>query len=179
MDNFKDLRDWLKKVENVGELKTINEEVDWDEELSAITYMVAKNHGSPALLFENIKDYPQGYRVLSNIFGSSLRRIGYTLGLPPDLSALEMIRKTKDIFKNPIPPTIIDKDEAPINENILMGEDVDITMFPAPKMWPLDGGRYIGTGDVVITKVNKLDGIRSHQILFQKHGFVLTRIAEL
>jgi len=152
MQSFKDLRDWLKEIEKMGELKTINEEVDWDEELSAITYMVAKNHGSPALLFENIKDYSQGYRVLSNIFGSSLRRIGYTLGLPPDLSALEMIRKTKDIFKNPIPPTIIDKDEAPINENILMGEDVDITMFPAPKMWPLDGGRYIGTGDVVITK---------------------------
>jgi 4-amino-4-deoxy-L-arabinose transferase-like glycosyltransferase len=34
-------------------------------------------------------------------------------------------------------------------------------------------------GDVVITKANKLDGIRSHQVLYQKHGFVLTRITEL
>ena len=41
MGNFRDLRDWLEKTEKLGELKTIKEEVDWDEELTAITYMVA------------------------------------------------------------------------------------------------------------------------------------------
>jgi len=93
MESFKNLRDWLKEIEKMGELKTINEEVDWDEELSAITYMVAKNHGSPALLFENIKDYPQGYRVLSNIFGSSLRRIGYTGDGPPPIIPAPVVRE--------------------------------------------------------------------------------------
>jgi UbiD family decarboxylase len=34
----------------------------------------------------------------------------------------------------------------------MTGEDVDLYAFPAPKMWPRDGGRYIGTGDVVITR---------------------------
>lgn len=34
-------------------------------------------------------------------------------------------------------------------------------------------------GDVIITKANKLEGIQSHQILFQKHGLVLTRIMAL
>jgi len=33
-----------------------------------------------------------------------------------------------------------------------MGNDVNLYLFPSPKMWPLDGGRYIGTADVVITK---------------------------
>ncbi|UCG63795.1 MAG: UbiD family decarboxylase, partial [Deltaproteobacteria bacterium] len=47
---------------------------------------------------------------------------------------------------------IVDEKEAPVNENIVMGDDVDLYLFPAPKMWPLDGGRYIGTGDVIITK---------------------------
>jgi hypothetical protein len=28
MGNFRDLRDWLKKAEEVGELKVVNEEVD-------------------------------------------------------------------------------------------------------------------------------------------------------
>lgn len=34
-------------------------------------------------------------------------------------------------------------------------------------------------GDVVVTKANKLKGIRSHQIIYRKHGIVLTRITEL
>ncbi|MGD9031839.1 MAG: UbiD family decarboxylase [Desulfobacteraceae bacterium] len=152
MGSYRDLRDWLRKLEEIEELKVIQEEVDWNEELTAVTYMAAKKKGSPALIFEKIKGYPKGYRVLSNILGSSLRRIALTMGLPLDLSTLEMIRRTKDIYKKPIPPEIIDKGEAPVNENLVMGEDVNLDAFPAPKMWPRDGGRYIGTGDVVITK---------------------------
>jgi 4-hydroxy-3-polyprenylbenzoate decarboxylase len=152
MGSYRDLRDWLRKLEEIEELKVIQEEVDWNEELTAVTYMAAKEKGSPALIFEKIKGYPKGYRVLSNILGSSLRRIALTMGLPLDLSALEMIRRTKDIYKKPIPPEIIAKGEAPVNENLVMGEDVNLDTFPAPKMWPRDGGRYIGTGDVVITK---------------------------
>lgn len=152
MGGFKDLRDWLRKVEEMGELKVVHEEVDWDEELAAITYMVAKKKGSPALLFEKIKGYPSGFRVLTNILGSSFKRIALTLGLPTNLSLLEMIEKTKDIYKRKIPPVEVRKDEAPVNENILLGEDINLYLFPAPKMWPLDGGRYIGTADVVITK---------------------------
>ena len=152
MRKLRDLRDWLKKVEEMGELQLINEEVDWNEELSAITYMAAKKKGSPALLFNKIKEYPEGFRILSNILGSSLNRIALSLGLPPNLSAIDMIEQTKDIYKKKIPPQIVDEKEAPVNENIVMGDDVDLYLFPAPKMWPLDGGRYIGTGDVVITK---------------------------
>lgn len=152
MKIFKDLRDWLNIVREIGELQIISEEVDWNEELSAITYLAGKKKGSPALLFEKIKGYPEGFRVLTNILGSSLNRIAITLGLPISLSPIEMIRRTKDIFNIKIPPEIIGKDKAPINENIVMGGDIDLFLFPAPKMWPLDGGRYIGTGDVVITK---------------------------
>jgi len=152
MASFGDLREWLNQVEHIGELKIIGEPVDWDEELSAITYMAAKKKGSPALLFENVEGHPEGFRVLSNILGSSLRRIAVTLGLPLDLPTIDLIRQTKDIYKRPIPPQVVDRNEAPINENIVMGENVDLSLFPAPKMWPLDGGRYIGTADVVITK---------------------------
>ena len=152
MRKYRDLRDWLREVEKMGDLKRVPKEVDWDEELSAITYMVGQKKGAPSLLFEKIKGYPQGFRVLSNILGSSSRRIAFSLGLPEDLSINEMIKRTKDIFKRVIPPEEIDKKEAPVNENIKTGKDVDLYSFPAPKMWPLDGGRYIGTADVVITK---------------------------
>ena len=42
---WQDLRDWLKEVEKIGELARIKEEVDWDEELSAITYLTGKKIG--------------------------------------------------------------------------------------------------------------------------------------
>lgn len=152
MGSFRDLRDWLGMVEALGELKKIGAEVDWNEELTAITYMAGKKSGSPALLFEKIKDHRRGYRVLSNILGSSLKRIALSMGLPTDLTTMEMIKGARDVYKKPIPPVEIPREEAPVNQNVMMGKDVDLSIFPVPKMWPLDGGRYIGTGDVVITR---------------------------
>lgn len=66
---WNDLRDWLAEVEKIGELARINEPTDWDEEISGITYLTGKKLGGPALLFDNIQGYPQGFRVLSNILG--------------------------------------------------------------------------------------------------------------
>ncbi|MEE8395159.1 MAG: UbiD family decarboxylase, partial [bacterium] len=152
MEPYRDLREWLERVDEIRELKRIPEQVDWDEEMAAITYLAAKQEGGPALLFENVKDHGNGDRVLGNILGTSLRRIAITLGLPLDLSAMEMIARTKEVFKKRIPPELVDDADAPINENVLLGDEIDITRFPAPKMWPLDGGRYIGTGDITITK---------------------------
>ena len=86
MVGWNDLREWLKEVEKIGELARITEEVDWDEELSAITYLVGKKIGGPALLFETIKGYPKGNRVLSNILGSSLNRISSCPGFAPQSS---------------------------------------------------------------------------------------------
>ena len=35
---------------------------------------------------------------------------------------------------------------------MLTGDAIDIRKFPAQRMWPLDGGKYLGTGDAVVTK---------------------------
>ena len=37
-------------------------------------------------------------------------------------------------------------------DNLDEGDTVDLFKFPVPKWHPLDGGRYIGTGDMVITR---------------------------
>src|SRR5262249_38716385 len=43
-------------------------------------------------------------------------------------------------------------DDGPIFENVMTGDDVDVTAFPAPKWHANDGGRYIGTGSFNITR---------------------------
>ncbi|MEE9551281.1 MAG: UbiD family decarboxylase, partial [Candidatus Binatia bacterium] len=55
----RDLRTWIKMLEDEGDLKRVTAEVDWNRELGAITRRVF-SEGGPALLFENIKDYKQG-----------------------------------------------------------------------------------------------------------------------
>ena len=147
-----DVRDWIQRAEEIGELKRVKGEVDWDQELTAIYYLTGKTPSAPSLLFEKIKDYPDGYRVLGNFPGPSLDRVALSLGIPTGQSPMAMIQEIRRRCKNRIPPVIVSKEEAPVNENIQTGDEIDVTKFPAPKTFPLDGGRYIGTADVIITR---------------------------
>ncbi|MBW1944744.1 MAG: UbiD family decarboxylase, partial [Deltaproteobacteria bacterium] len=67
---FKDLREWLDALDNAGELQKIEKEVDWDLEAGAITRRVY-DLMSPAPLFQKIKGYPEGYRILGAPIGLS------------------------------------------------------------------------------------------------------------
>jgi len=93
---YDDLRDWIKALENAGELKRITEEVSPELEITEITDRASKigarggsgkgsavaekySPGGPALLFENVKGHP-GHKVLINQFGSE-RRMAMSLGV--------------------------------------------------------------------------------------------------
>jgi 4-hydroxy-3-polyprenylbenzoate decarboxylase len=150
-----DLRDWLKQVEAIGELTHVHEPVERDEEMSAISYLVAKQKPSPAILFDTIKGFeksPIGARSLWNVLGPSVRRIALTLGENPDTPTVELIRRTKDKLRSRIPPQEIAAAEASVFENSLIGDKVDLDLLPIARHWPRDGGRYAGTADAVITR---------------------------
>jgi 4-hydroxy-3-polyprenylbenzoate decarboxylase len=152
---IQDLREWLSRVEAMGELVRVREPVDRDEEMSAISYLLAKQQPSPAVLFERASGFEQspiGAKLLWNILGPSLKRIALTLEEPADTPPMELIRRAKDKLKQRLPPREIAQSEAPIYENSVSGEEVDLDRLPIPRHWPLDGGRYAGTGDVVVTR---------------------------
>ncbi len=150
-----DLRDWLARVERIGELVRVRQAVDRDEEMSAISYLLAKQQPSPAVLFENasgVKRSPIKARLLWNILGPSRKRIALTLEEPPETHTVELIRRVKDKLKRRIPPREVARNEAPVYENTITGKKIDLDQLPIPRHWPLDGGRYAGTGDAVITR---------------------------
>src|SRR5215831_2530727 len=149
---WNDLRGWIDLVEKAGLLKRIGASVALDEELSAITFMATRSENAPALLFENLDGAETGMSVLANMLGASASRYALAMGLDENLSTRDMIAATRRIMRRRIPPKIIDKSRAPVNENLLTGAAIDITRFPAPKFWPGDGGRYIGTGDITLTR---------------------------
>ena len=148
----KDVRDWLKRVDTVGEIKRIDG-VDWNLEIGAVAEMIyhATPENPPALLFDNIPGYDKGFRVLSGMTNSP-KRLAITLGLPMPENPLDVVRAYRDRMKTfkEIPPKYVSK--GPIMENIDRDHEVDLFKFPVPFLHELDGGRYIGTGDLVIMK---------------------------
>ncbi len=149
---YKDLRDWLDIVDSIGQLKTI-EGADWNLEMGTLAELVAKESPGevPAVLFDKVKGYPAGFRVLF-AQNASFKRMALNLGLPLDLSGLDLVRAFREKLSKhqPIPQEVVTN--GPILENVLSGNDINLLKFPVPFMHELDGGRYIGTGCLVITK---------------------------
>ena len=80
--NMSDLDAWIEKAEDMGQLKRITAEVDPNLETSTITYMVGREPGSAALLFENIKGHP-GHKAIYNLIGCNLDRFCLSIGEAP------------------------------------------------------------------------------------------------
>ncbi len=168
----RDLREWLVRVEAAGSLKRITAPVDTDEELSAITYMAARDERAPALLFER-PDGKSGARVLTNMLGASRMRYALATGLDPDLSLREMINQTRDLMRRRLAPIEVPPESAPVNEIVQTGDDIDLTALPVPRFWPKDGGRYIGTGDITFTRdpeTGRLNAAVYRQMLHGKNS---------
>jgi 4-hydroxy-3-polyprenylbenzoate decarboxylase len=146
-----DLRDFIARAERAGELVRIPG-ADWKLEMGALAEIV--NHGRrepPAVLFEDVPGYPRGMRLLSGAANSS-KRVALALGLPVPDHPLDVVRAYRDRMKThrPIAPEIVA--QAPVFENIDRDDQVDLLKFPVPLLHEHDGGRYIGTDDLVIMR---------------------------
>lgn len=147
----RDLRDWIQSAEELGELKRIDG-ADWDVEIGAITELGHhRGEDSDALLFDNIKGYPKGYRVLSNSLNTT-KRLAMTLHMDTNFSRIDFVKDIKRHVAEVkhIKPEFVKT--GPVMENVIEGKDIDMWKFPTPKWHELDGGRYIGTGSIDITR---------------------------
>ncbi len=148
-----DLRDWLQKADSIGKLKRV-QGADWDLEIGTITDLNLKKKDPCTLLFDEIKDYPKGYRVVT-CTGSGPSLVSLILNLPVTDLDLELLHAVREKIPQweasfaEFEPAIVN--DGPILENMVSGDDVDLFKFPVPMWHHLDGGRFIGTGDAVIT----------------------------
>ncbi|MFH1489506.1 MAG: UbiD family decarboxylase [Pseudomonadota bacterium] len=153
---YKDLREYIARLEQEGEVQRIEEEVDWNLELAAI---VRRSHElrAPAPFFQKVKGYPPGYRVFGAPLGPSgnpgryWARFALALGLRPDLSTAELIEEYVKLNKRrPVKPVVVT--DAPCQEVVRTGSEADLLELPVPLFHQNDGGRYIGTWHTVISK---------------------------
>ena len=154
---FTDLRDWIATLEERGQLSRVKGQVDWQYEMGHIIRRTWDVYGdaSPAILFENIKDYPPPGP--SRLFTGAFRtwyRTAMMLGLDPDdTSRTEVVQTLRQRINNKaehLKPRIVKT--GPVKENILLGKDVDLTKFPIPHLNERDWGRSLGSFHAVVTK---------------------------
>lgn len=146
---YRDLREFIAGVEKLGALRRIDG-ADPDSEIGGITEVAAALPECSALLFDKIKGFPQGFRIFTNATVSA-QRAALALGIDPTLPPLEALkewkhRRTTLVMRKP--ETV----QSAAFVNSRSGADVDIGMFPAPVWHKQDGGPYIGSGSIVVSR---------------------------
>jgi len=146
---YEDLREWIEQAEKLGELRRVKG-ASWQEDIGMAAELVQHSDTAPCLLFDEVPGCRKGDRIVTNFFGG--RRKNMTLGFPLDFSKLELSEAFLNTYLRElktIPYEFVE--DGPVLENILTGEDIDITKFPVPVWHEGDGGRYIGTGSYNVT----------------------------
>ncbi len=162
---YHDLRDFIAQLERQGELKRIATNVSPRLEMTEVCDRVLRAQG-PALLFEK----PTGFDipVLANLFGTP-RRVAMGMG-EDSVEALREVGKLLAYLKEPEPPKGLkdmwDKlpvlkqvlhmapkvlSNAPCQEIVWEGANVDLARLPVQTCWPGDIGPLITWG-LTVTK---------------------------
>jgi len=164
------LRDFIRLLQERGELAVIDHPVDPVLEITEIAVRVVKA-GGPALLFRNVAG--SAMPVLINQFASH-ERMCLALRTPSYDALAERVTGLMDLE---MPQGIMEKVKAlsklrnlagygarsvkqgACQEVVYLGDDIDLARLPVLQCWPLDGGRFI-TLPVVFTR-DPRTGIRN------------------
>jgi len=183
---YRDLRDFIAQLESRGELTRIQVPVDPMLEMTELCDRVLKA-GGPALLFER----PKGgtMPVLTNLFGTpqrvaramgvdeddwrgALREIGRLLAFlkepEPPKSLMDAWRNTRPVFMKVLDMAPKLRPNAPCQEVVWDGTDVDLSRLPVQTCWPGDVAPLITWGLTVTRGPHKKRqnlGIYRQQVL--------------
>ena len=163
--HYQDLREFITELEKQAELKRITLPVKSKLEITEICRRTLERKG-PALLFENVVN--NSIPVLANLFGTT-KRVAIAMG-KNDLSGLRELGQLLAQLKQPEPPAGIKDtiEKLPVlkkalsmpvktlsqgkcQENVIEGENVDLSTLPIQTCWPKDVAPLITWG-LVITK---------------------------
>lgn len=140
-----DLRSFVRRLEQDGELLRISREVDPGAELAGV--MAALERERKAFIFENVKG--ASYPLLGGTL-NKLERFGLALGADPaNFGDAEFDQLLEQAKANPLEP--VEVAEGPSQSVVLQGADIDLYRLPVPKFFELDSGRFI-TAAIGITR---------------------------
>ncbi len=161
----RNLRGFIKQLEQRGQLRRISAAVDSDLEIAEIANRMLQR-GGPGLLFETVKGSP--YPVAINLLGT-VERVCWAMNMESP-QELETLGKKLALLYQPRPPKKVsqaidlgkvlfdvlrakpDRDLfPPCQQVVLKGDEVDLTTLPMLRVYPGDAGKVMTLG-LMITK---------------------------
>jgi 2,5-furandicarboxylate decarboxylase 1 len=160
------LRGFIEELQTKCELTKITKPVSVEYEMAGI---IAAN-GEKPIFFENIKE--SSVPVVAGLV-SSKELICRSMGITKE----QLLPKMLDAIEHPVAPNIVT--EAPCQEVVELGADVDLTKLPIMRYTNQDGGRYIASA-VSIVK-DPQTGNRNmcfHRLMLKDKNHFIARIVE-
>jgi 2,5-furandicarboxylate decarboxylase 1 len=135
---YQDFRQFLDVLRQHGELIDVNRPVELSDVGKAMKQSYVRQ--GPAIMFnQNGTDYP----LVASVYSTRSKAL---LAFEADEDTI--FDKVVTGLDNPIAPTML-AGNAPCQDEIITGEDIDIRRWPIPTYSPKDGGPYITPGIVV------------------------------
>lgn len=135
---FDDFRQFLDALRSHGELIEVDRAVALDLEVAKAMRKSA-SVGGPAIVFTNNgTEFP----LVGGVYNSRAKAL-LAFGCDEDHAFDQIVAG----LGSRIPPTYVT--DGPVHENVVLGEDIDLSVLPVPRYSPDDGGRYITSGFVV------------------------------
>jgi 2,5-furandicarboxylate decarboxylase 1 len=138
---FNDFRSYLDFLETKGKLCRVKKEINIRHEIAAGIRKVSDTDG-PALLFENIKGFPN-WRVAGGVYATQ-KLIALALGLPMDVDEEKITQRYLEFSDKRVKPKLVSS--GPVKEVIIKGDDVDLSKVPIPTYSELDCAPYLTAG---------------------------------
>ncbi len=153
-DKFR-LRSLVEKFAAIGELETHDEQVNLSD-LSAIIEATPK-----AVLFR--KAGPEQTELLATVSGSR-KRLAAAIGVPEKDAREELQRR----IANPKSSFVVSSGEAPAQQVVLTGGDVDLTKLPFHVQHEWDGAPYISSGiDYTLDPLTGRSNVGSRRLMLR------------
>jgi len=137
------LRHFIRLLDDAGLLVRVTQPVHWRFEIGRMTRDVRK-----PLLFENIIGHP-GQRVFTNGL-SDAASLALALGIAPGSSRPAILREVRRRLSPALDPRPIEIPALP--GGLVEVCDPDLTSLPIPYWSESDGGRYLGTWHINVSK---------------------------
>ena len=145
----KDLRTFLGELRQLGPkyFASVSRQVEPLFEPCVIQQKLAAEGRFPMIRFEKVNG--SELPLATNMFGS-YELLGLALGVDPDESKSGILQRYRERAENPLPTETVAREDAPVKQVVLKGDDIDLDALPIVHHAEKDSGKYITAGTLVV-----------------------------
>jgi 2,5-furandicarboxylate decarboxylase 1 len=138
----RDLRSFLRYLEenHPDQICYVDREVDPKFEVTALLAQLERQGRYPVVIFRNVRG--SKIPVVTNVH-AAFQRLAMAIGLPASATVPEFTREYSRREDHPIEPSLVAREDAPVKEIILTGDQVNLDDLPLLTYHEKDAGYYV------------------------------------